>query len=369
MKTLILLLSSLFLLSAAAPDAAPLSPASEVKPELSPPPAKIYLPGTEIPPPTSKMQGRRLFGRLGLISLYGGSVKGQRNLDTALEWLAKSQNPDGSWGAKNPGRLTAQIALVFRASSHFRDSNPYGKNVVAALTYLITSSPEDRDTQALRICALAENQIVRPDESLSLPLQSALRKLIEGKAETDSAQTLAATCRAYEVAYQAGCREAGLVEAYHATLTRLKALALSRPADPDSRAAIFYALAAAGLAWGADDKILPELEPLAPKFFQELIKSPDWSQIPSLGTCSRATYAAFEQGGDEWRNCRQKIEPTLRKNQQAEGFWNPPGVPEPSLDQRLEATALACQMLEVYYAYKHNRFIKKEAAAAAEKKR
>ena len=348
---------------AAAPDASPLSPAATKKEApLAPPPDGIIVfeQGLIISGPSTRHRG-------GLVSYYGGSIKPQKNLETAMAWLAKSQNADGSWGTKNPGRLTAQISLVFRAKGHSRNSVFYGKNVTAALAFLVASSLEDRDTQALRLCALAENQIVSPDESLGAPLQAGLRKLIDGKAEADSVATLAVTCRAFQDAYQAGCREDGLIEAYQATLDRLKVLTMAGPADAESRAAAFYALAAAGRAWDRNGKILPELEPLAHQVFQEDNKALDWSQPQPISTWHQHTYAAFEQGGDEWRNWRQTFEPILRKNQQAEGYWTPPGLIISDLDQRLETTAHACLMLEVYYAYKRSQFFAKEAEAQARK--
>ena len=42
--------------------------------------------------------GRSAAGRAGAVSKFGGTKAGQASLIKALWWLAKVQNPDGSWG-------------------------------------------------------------------------------------------------------------------------------------------------------------------------------------------------------------------------------------------------------------------------------
>ena len=52
---------------------------------------------------SSKMfGGRSAAGRAGAMKTYGASVSGQQSLARALNWLAKVQNPDGTWGQGHP---------------------------------------------------------------------------------------------------------------------------------------------------------------------------------------------------------------------------------------------------------------------------
>ena len=58
--------------------------------------------------------GRSAAGRASAVSKFGGTSAGQNALKNALWWLAKVQNPDGSWGkmATRYQRAWTSLALL-----------------------------------------------------------------------------------------------------------------------------------------------------------------------------------------------------------------------------------------------------------------
>lgn len=75
-------------------------------------------------------------GRGKLLKKYGGDLSSEAAVNKALEYLAKRQNPDGSWGGKDSRKtgdniaLTALALLAFLSHGEGFESASYGKNVV-----------------------------------------------------------------------------------------------------------------------------------------------------------------------------------------------------------------------------------------------
>jgi hypothetical protein len=76
----------------------------------------------------------------------GGSVASESAVDAALAWLARNQEPDGSWACqKHGGKMDEEIAvgltglavLAFLGAGHTERSGIYKKNVVNGVRYLI----------------------------------------------------------------------------------------------------------------------------------------------------------------------------------------------------------------------------------------
>lgn len=79
--------------------------------------------------PKEKQKARRTHS-----ALEGGT----KSLLKALDWLAKNQRPDGSWG--NSG-VTGLALLAFLANGDTPQSKRYGKTVGNAIKWLASSSP------------------------------------------------------------------------------------------------------------------------------------------------------------------------------------------------------------------------------------
>ena len=86
---------------------------------------------------SSKMfGGRSSAGRAGAMKTYGAGVAGQLALMKALNWLAKVQNPDGTWGEGHPEAMTSLAILTFLAHGETPKSKNFGTNVSKGIAKL-----------------------------------------------------------------------------------------------------------------------------------------------------------------------------------------------------------------------------------------
>ena len=67
------------------------------------------------------------------------------SVERALAWLAKTQQPDGSFPTLPTGQpgVTSLCVLAFMAHGHVPDTEPYGKNVERALDYILGCQKEN----------------------------------------------------------------------------------------------------------------------------------------------------------------------------------------------------------------------------------
>ena len=98
----------------------------------------------------------RFFTVLGLVALLGPSIAEAQEVKMdeptkkatakALDWLAKPQNPDGSWSdgsyAHNTA-ITAFALLGFMSQGHLPDQGQYGPEVAKGMRFLIASQREE----------------------------------------------------------------------------------------------------------------------------------------------------------------------------------------------------------------------------------
>ena len=139
-----------------------------------------------------------------LLAKSGGSLETQQAVDRALDWIARHQNPDGSWsldyvhrcrgpGCTGPGNLDAPAAatglalLPFLARGHTHQSQgPYRKVVFDGLTWLtihqkptgdlsVTEGQTQMYSHAIATIAVCEAYGMTHDLRLQLPALAALR--------------------------------------------------------------------------------------------------------------------------------------------------------------------------------------------------
>lgn len=106
----------------------------DVMPELTsvqPNSSALKLPGV--------YKGRTGSGRKSLVKKYGGSVHTEKSVDKGLDWLAKVQNPDGSWGTNTSIQVpfTALATLCFLARGETPMSPKYGETLIKAISKLV----------------------------------------------------------------------------------------------------------------------------------------------------------------------------------------------------------------------------------------
>jgi hypothetical protein len=74
--------------------------------------------------------------------------KTERVIKGALKYLATKQNPNGSWGSsdeeqRHPIAITGYVLMAFEAAGQLPGEGEYGKNVTAAMQYLLDSTAAD----------------------------------------------------------------------------------------------------------------------------------------------------------------------------------------------------------------------------------
>jgi hypothetical protein len=90
---------------------------------------------SDVKPSTSPVQSAKMFSsrsaqaKSAALTKYGGSQEAQQSLLKALNWLAKNQNPDGSWGHGPSEAMTSLAILTFLAHGETPKSKKYGRHV------------------------------------------------------------------------------------------------------------------------------------------------------------------------------------------------------------------------------------------------
>jgi hypothetical protein len=142
----------------------------ETAEELAPSPASArqpYLMPLRPAPPEGLVEPEWLFQRSrekrpAVIKDMGGSAQSEQAVATALEFLARSQEPDGRWtyftAAPKPGHnsrhsrdtaLTGLAALCFLAAGHTpAEPGPYQQHTAKAMDFLISVQKADGDLRA-----------------------------------------------------------------------------------------------------------------------------------------------------------------------------------------------------------------------------
>ena len=333
--------------------------------------------------------GRSAAGRASSVSEFGGSKVGQNALLKALWWLAKVQNPDGSWGKKHNAGLTGLALLTFLAHGETQTSKHFGKTVKTAILWL-AQDPVKRPSghnaydHAIKTYALSEAYAMTGVSMIEPKMNENIRLIIKYQQKggaydysfstNENRQDLSLAgwnFQAMKAAYGAGCEEKGLQEAIYKAIEWLKGCGDSdasfnylvknndfdgqkKDRQPSMRAvgALCLQLFGEGRYRGIQDEIK--------LIGTEDVKGIDWQQAPefSLYGWYYATQAMFQHGGSMWKNWNRKFQKTLTENQSKEGYWNYPNIHQGvakhfagPLGERIYATTLCGLMLTVYYRY------------------
>ena len=105
---------------------------------------------SDVKPSISPLQSAKMFSsrsakaKSAALSKYGGSQLAQQSLIKALNWLAKNQNPDGSWGHGPTEAMTALAVLTFLAHGETPKSQKYGSHVSRGIAKLAQWGNENK---------------------------------------------------------------------------------------------------------------------------------------------------------------------------------------------------------------------------------
>ena len=355
---------------------------------------------------SSKMfGGRSSAGRAGALKSYGGSVAAQGALHKALQWLAKVQKPDGSWGEEgrqdNHNGLTGLGLLVFLAHGETPKSKNYGNTVSSAIKYLASSSPKPQRAygHGIKTYALAEAYAMTGMYSLRGYLEECLKVIVKGQQapggytyyyDKDHAkkQDLSVggwNYQALKAAKGAGIDVEGMDAAIEKSIKYLKKMGgaskegqsfvYNQPVKPISDNARMRAVGVLCLQlFGEGDapEIKDDLERIATVDLAQLSwKNP---KKECLYGWYYATQCMFQAGGKYWKAWNKVFQKELKNNQNPIGYWEYPidfHGPKSDIGKKVYATCLASLMLTVYYRYlpMTSKGANKKVAKSAEQKR
>jgi hypothetical protein len=186
--------------------------------------------------------GRSAAGRAGAVSRFGGTKAGQASLLNALKWLAKVQNPDGSWGDKSKPGLTGLALLTFLAHGETHLSKGYGKTVKSAIQWLVDDkitkgSSHGGYDHAIKTYALSEAYAMTGVSAIAPKMNECMEFLIAGQQaggsfdynykKDNSRQDLSLAgwhYQAMKAAYGAGCEVEALPTAIEKSIAWLKGM-------------------------------------------------------------------------------------------------------------------------------------------------
>ncbi|MBM4033064.1 MAG: hypothetical protein FJ291_14955 [Planctomycetes bacterium] len=412
------------------PKPKPIEPVPEVKPEPEPepaPPAPPKAPEPPTPPvpepasvkatpvvevPGGREPARDIFAsrtpaaRAEAVKLWGGTPASERAVDSALEWLARKQEPDGRWADGDPQLklapgLSALAVLAFLGKGHTQaDDGPYRATVARGLRYLLSiQSAEGRFGepylaggernnrylmyhQAIATMALAEAFAMTRDPELRDPVRRAIAFIERaqqdaggwdyGDAPTGRNDT---SVTGWQLMALKSAHAAGIEAGWPTLFGVMRHLDLNTsPAgevvyanrDPGSwrrgpgmaAVGLFSYLA---LGWPRDASLLTQQADL---LLKEL---PDWAEMNRNDPRDPASYlhtiyywyygtlALFQLGGHWWQQWNTHLRDLLVARQCREGdrkgSWDPPERGFDAAGGRVYATALCVLSLEVYYRY------------------
>ena len=329
--------------------------------------------------------GRSAAGRAGAVSKFGGSKVGQQSLLKALWWLAKVQNPDGSWGTDGQPAYTGLALLTFLAHGETQTSQSFGKTVKKAMEWLVNSPVETKKDHgyphAIKTYAIAEAYAMTGVSILGEKMEECIEIIIDGiqdggsynyhydKDESKKQDLSFAgwNYQALKAAYGAGCSNSELLSAIEKGVAWLKKHAASSDKGKGFPYAIKngerkviqnHTMRAVGclclqlFGEGATPEMTDELLSISTEDYQNL----NWANPPKAALYGwyYATQAMFQAGGEKWKSWNKKFQKVLIDNQNPEGFWEYPGRRHGKGDElttRVYATTLCALQLTVYYRY------------------
>lgn len=323
--------------------------------------------------------GRSASGRASAVAKFGGNKIGQAALLKALWWLAKVQNPNGSWGSSNQQAFTGLALLTFLAHGETPTSKHFGKTVKKAMQWL-SNDPMKKNHgngygHAIKTYALAEAYAMTGVSMLEDAMNKGIRIVIDGQQQKGAfnyaygqqdRQDLSVSgwnFQALKAAYGAGCEEKGLQEAIYKAIEWLKMAGdtekgfpydLSKQPDGGNK----HTMRAVGclclqlFGEGKAREIQDDLKVIA----KDDLAKYNWNNPPheSLYGWYYATQAMFQNGGVYWKAWNRKFQRELTDNQSQEGYWEYPGDFHGKMDtltRRVYATTLCALQLTVYYRY------------------
>ncbi|MEK6674686.1 MAG: carboxypeptidase regulatory-like domain-containing protein [Planctomycetota bacterium] len=326
-----------------------------------------------------------------LLKQMGGSDETERAVALALQWLAKHQEPDGSWsgyafdsrcggcdGQTNihvDHAITGLSLLCFLGAghTHVKDGN-YRETVKKGLHWLRSHQDPKGDlrgdesmySHAIATIALSEALGMTADPQLSLPVRKAIdfihraRDTSVGGWRYDPGQPGDTSVLGWQVMAMKSAGLAGVSVPRENWEEASRWLELvSTPSRPGQYA--YQPGSEPTVTMTAEGMFIQELLGLASSDARNQASAkfiaahpPKWESGVNTYYWYYATLALFHKQDDQWKEWNRRLTKTLLKHQQKDGAksgsWDPEGE-WASVGGRVYQTAICTLMLEVYYRY------------------
>ncbi|MCH2176655.1 MAG: hypothetical protein MK193_13100 [Lentisphaeria bacterium] len=347
---------------------------------------------------TSLFGGRSASGRATMVKKGGGSAAGQKSVKKSLNWLARVQNADGSWGDGNRTAAYSGLALLcFLAHGETPTSAQYGDTVRKAIMWMSkkgnSSSGFGKNPyiNGIATYAISEAYAMTEIPMIKPVMEKNIQRIIDGqqanggfdynysKGERWDVSVVGWQVQALKAAYIAGATNSGIKEALDRTERFFKTTAYDAKGKGYG-----YTSAKAGNKLSGVGVVSLQLmgqkksnqvqDTLASVIAQKCL-----ANYKKVGANQKAffdgmgkfiygfyydTQAVFNnqdsgRGRKLWKEWRRTFEPALIKHQDPEGYWDftqghsigshkDNGV---SHNGRVMGTCFATLQLEVYYRY------------------
>ena len=314
----------------------------------------------------------------------GGQDRAEKAVRSALEWLTKTQNADGSFGAKYKTAMTGLTLLAYLGHCETPESPKFGESVVKAALYLMESGKKNDGMMiaekggnspayehGIATYALAELFTMTKESGKEIPrLESVLKKsvaiIVKGQTDMggwaygyrlngrEDMSVVGWQVQALKAAYNTGRDFRGVEDAldnamvYEEKIQDAEGAFKYGPEDARGKQSLTGAALLGMQVWGHMDSAAYK------KGMDYLTKKV--SKNPPLGNNFYQPYyntqAFFLHEGQPWEDYNKNFQSKLLDAQNADGSWTGPNVGgHGGEDSHTMNTAWGCLMLEVYYRY------------------
>lgn len=363
---------------------------------MKPSNSALVLPGV--------MGARGEKGRSVACKRYGALRVGQSAMRKGLKWLAKVQNPNGSWGTsgKYSPALTGLALLAFLAHGETPNSMTYGGTVIRAIKKLLEFTKDTKPPRgyvksdynayghAIVAYALSETAALTQIPAVEDAMNETVAVIVEGQNavgafdyqyKQDGRNDLSISgwnYQALKAAYAAGSTVPGIEAAIEKSIHGIKWFYGNSKwgggfgySDQNVRSTMTAVgvLCLQLLGDGKSSEVKKGLQYLQTKDGGALMemnwKDPGYKRwhLYQWYYQTQAIFQAYQGKGSEWKKWNKNFQRALTREQEKEGYWENPAtkymkadghegnVGNSDLERRIYNTALCCLMLEVYYRY------------------
>ncbi len=313
----------------------------------------------------------------------GGEDRAEKAVRNALEWIAKQQNENGSFGKKYYSAMSGLSLLAFLGHCETPESPKFGEAVVGSAVYLMEVAKKNDGymwngeggnhkayEHAIATYALCElftmtKESGRPVPGLESVLRRAVDHIVDGQTDMggwaygyahnnrDDMSVAGWQIQALKAAHNTGKKFSGVEKALDKAMDYMKKIQDSEgafkytPDQPKGKPTLTGAALLGMQIWDEMDskEYAKGMAYLSGKYAN-----------PTPGTNFYAPYyntqAFFLHGGKEWEAYNGKFQAKLLDAQNPDGSWTKPGIGgHGAEDSHIMNTAWGCLMLEVYYRY------------------